>query len=35
VPLAAALMLELKQGWKLRAALLFSVGMGVFGLFVT
>lgn len=35
VPLATALMLELKQGWKIWAALLFSVGMGIFGLFVT
>lgn len=35
VPVAAALLLELKRGWKVRTLLLVSVGMGVFGLFVT
>lgn len=35
VPVAAAFMLELKRGWKIKAALLFSVGIGIFGLFVT
>jgi len=35
VPVGAACMLEFKRGWKVFLMLLFSVGMGVFGLFVT
>ncbi|HMX10103.1 MAG TPA: O-antigen ligase family protein, partial [Burkholderiaceae bacterium] len=35
VPVATAMLLELKRGWKIRALLMFSVGIGVFGLFVT
>lgn len=35
VSVAAAFFLELRRGWKLKAALGFSIAIGVFGLFVT